>query len=113
MLYRWQIFANGMKHIACHCPKCNKFIDYTPKAKPYIDLVQGIYLTAIRERQNTIEKVYTCKECKLPIEENSYEWKEKKDGKMAIKAICGGCGKYIGYVPVTKQYKDLANKIPY
>lgn len=119
MLYRWQIFSNGMKHIACHCSKCNKFIDYAPKSKPYIDLVNGIYLTAIKERQHvaanqeiqgTMVNNHTCKKCNLSIEENIYEWKEMKDGKMGIKGICGGCGKYIGYVPVTKQYKDLANK---
>jgi len=119
MLYRWQILSNGMKHIACHCPKCNQFIDYAPKSKPYIDLVNGIYLTAVKERQHvtadqdgqrTMNNRHTCKTCHLPIEENRYEWKEMKDGKMGIKAICGGCGKYIGYVPVTKQYKELANK---
>ena len=119
MLYRWQTLSNGMKHIACHCPKCNRFIDYAPKSKPYIDLVNGIYLTAIKERQyltfnqeiqKTMLKSHTCKKCNLPIEKNSYEWKEMKDGKMGIKGICGSCGKYIGYVPVTKQYKDLANK---
>lgn len=120
MLYRWQILSNGMKHIACHCPKCKKFIDYTPKSKPYTDLVNGIYLTAIQERQRlnsnqevqrTMINAHTCKKCNLSIEENIYEWKELKDGKIAIKAICGGCGKYIGYVPVTRQYKDLANKV--
>jgi len=119
MLYRWQIFSNGMKHIACHCPKCNTFIDYAPKTKPYIDLVNGIYLTAIKERQDltanqeikkTTVNSHTCKQCNLSIEENIYEWKSMKDGKIGIKAICGGCGKYIGYVPVTKQYKELANK---
>lgn len=100
-----------MKHIACHCPK----------SKPYIDLVSGIYLTAIKERQHlpanqeikgTMINSHTCKKCNLSIEENIYEWKEMKDGKIGIKGICGGCGKYIGYVPVTKQYKDLANKNP-
>lgn len=120
MLYRWQIFANGMKHIACHCPKCHQFIDYAPKSKPYIDLVNGIFSTAVRERQYATERPatqraqstsHTCKTCKLPVEENIYEWKEMKDGKMGIKGICGSCGKYIGYVPVTKQYKELANKI--
>ena len=120
LLYRWQILSNGMKHIACHCPKCNQFIDYAPKSKPYTDLVNGIYITAIKERQYTIAEgevqgkvnQHTCKKCNLSIEENRYEWKEMKDGKMGIRGICGSCGKYIGYVPVTKQYKDLANQIP-
>lgn len=114
MLYRWQVLSNGMKHIACHCPRCNQFIDYAPKEKPYIDLVQGMYVTSIKERNHLTPKQesnrYTCKKCNLPMEENRYEWKEMKDGKMGIKGICGGCGKYIGYVPVTKQYKDLANQ---
>ena len=123
MLYRWHEFANGTKHITCHCPQCGKHCGFTPKTKKYIDLITGTYspkqanpkpidsLDKLTSKQNASRirhNNHVCEKCNLPQEENKYSWTEMKNGTMGIKATCGKCGVYLGYVPLTRFYKDLA-----
>jgi hypothetical protein len=41
VVYYWQQFADGRRHIRADCNRCHRYIKFAPKRPPYTDLADA------------------------------------------------------------------------
>jgi hypothetical protein len=41
VVYTWQHFANGTRHVRADCGRCRRYIRYAPRRPPYTDLADA------------------------------------------------------------------------